>query len=188
MDLAAQARLASRLKERRENDVRLAAATDRDLSSQAKDGAFHEDLLAHLGVGTIAVPPLRERKDDIPLLADHFLKLHARRMNRRARRLAPEALKRLLAYSWPGNVRELSNVMERATVLSKGEELKGDLFPFAAEAQVDPSELNIESMEKRTIAAALKFCAWKKGKAAELLGISWPTLNKKISEYGIVAE
>ncbi len=188
MDLPTQARLASRLKDRRENDVRLAAATDRDLSSQAKDGAFHEDLLALLGIGTIGVPPLRERKEDIPLLADHFLKLHARRMNRRARRVTPDALKRLLSYAWPGNVRELSNVIERATVLSKGEELKGELFPFTSDVPTDPAELRLEAMEKRTIAAALRYCGWKKGKAAELLGISWPTLNKKIGEYGIEAE
>ncbi len=196
MDLASQARLASALRERRlvreaggrevPIDVRLIAASDRDLSSLAQSGAFHEDLLALLALATIPVPPLRERREDIPLLADHFLKTHARNMNRQARRLAADVLKTLASYHWPGNVRELSNVMERAVMLSQGEEIAAELLPFAPSAALDPATLALDHVEKAAIARALEYCKYRKGLAAKTLGISWPTLNKKISDYGIV--
>ncbi|MFH0947185.1 MAG: sigma 54-interacting transcriptional regulator [Planctomycetota bacterium] len=195
MDLPTQARLAATLREhklsRQDNgrmlpiDVRLVAASDRDLSSKVQSGTFHEDLLALLALGTIPVPPLRERLEDIPLLADHFLKRHARQMNRGARRLSGDALRALVRYRWPGNIRELSNVIERAVMLSQDEELKDDLFPFLAAERLDAEDLALVTVEKRAIEAALAYCEYKKGKAAQVLGISWPTLNKKISDYGI---
>jgi len=195
MDLPGQARLAATLRARKlvspsgdrelPIDVRLVAASDRDLSSQARSGTFHEDLLAMLALGTIPVPPLRERLEDIPLLADHFIKRHTRLMNRVARRLSLEALQCLLAYRWPGNVRELSNVIERAVMLSSDEEIGVELLPFRPEQPLDPKALSMSHAEKLAIERALAHCDGKKGKAAQLLGISWPTLNKKIHEYNI---
>ncbi len=195
MDLPTQARLAQVLKERQLRrtrdgrvlaiDVRLVAASDRNLSGRARTGAFHEDLLALLALGTVPIEPLRERKEDIPLLADHFLKLHARRMNRTARRLDGDALRAMTAYAWPGNVRELSNVIERAVMLSSDEEIAADLLPFREQAPLDADELKMTAVEKRAIERALEFCRYKKGETAKTLGISWPTLNKKIADYGI---
>lgn len=196
MDLPTQARLAQVLKERRLRrtrdgrvvpvDVRLVAASDRDLSDRAQTGTFHEDLLALLALGTVPIEPLRARKEDIPLLADHFLKLHARRMNRTARRLAGDAMRAMMAYPWPGNVRELSNVIERAVMLSDGEEIDAPLLPFRDESPLERSELAMSAVEKKAIERALEFCRYKKGETAKTLGISWPTLNKKIADYGIV--
>ena len=195
MDLPSQARLAATLRARKLTsptgdrempiDVRLVAASDRDLSSQAQSGSFHEDLLALLAMGTIPVPALRERLEDIPLLADHFLKRHTRLMNRVARRLSREALHCLLGYLWPGNVRELSNVIERAVMLSIGEEIGVELLPFQPRPVLDATTLSLAHAEKLAIDRALKHCEYKKGKAAEILGISWPTLNKKVNDYGI---
>jgi len=195
MDLATQARLAHVLKSRqltREHggrviplDVRLVAASDRDLSDRAQTGNFHEDLLALLALGTIRVEPLRQRKEDIPLLADHFLKHHARRMNRVARRLTGDAMRAMMAYPWPGNVRELSNVIERAVILSDGEEVDLNRLPFRDESPPDRTELAMTAVEKKAIERALAYCRYKKGETAKTLGISWPTLNKKIGDYGI---
>lgn len=194
LDLASQARLASVLREkmiRRESgreipiDVRLVAASDRDLATLSAGGSFHEDLLALLAMGTIPLPPLRERREDIPLLADHFMKLHARRVNRNAKRLSAEAMKALSVYAWPGNVREISNVIERAVFLSKEEELGVDLLPISADESMERDDLALQKSEKRAIERALRFCNFKKGETAKVLGISWPTLNKKINDYDI---
>lgn len=188
LDLASQARLAAVLRERSQRadgepplDVRLIAASAHDLASLVRTGGFHEELLALIATDTVVLPPLRDRRDDIPLLADHFLKLHARRINRRARTLSHDALRALSAYQWPGNIRELSNVIERAVMLSSGEEVTAKLFPFP----LDPGDLALDNVEKIAIERALAFCHYKKGAAAKALGISWPTLNKKIADYGI---
>jgi DNA-binding NtrC family response regulator len=195
LDLATQARLAQVLRSGRlarspggreiQLDVRLVAASDRDLATLSKDGAFHEELLALLAMATIRIPPLRERGEDIPLLADHFLKLHARHMNRNARRITPETLRRLGAYSWPGNVRELSNVIERAVMLCTDGDITPDLLPFAPDQALTEHELSLDFVEKIAIERALAFVGGRKGQAAKVLGISWPTLNKKIADYGI---
>jgi DNA-binding NtrC family response regulator/pSer/pThr/pTyr-binding forkhead associated (FHA) protein len=195
LDLATQARLAAALRSRRLHqepsgrdvmlDVRLVAASDRDLPILAEGGAFHEELLALLALATVKVPALRDRVDDIPLLADHFLKHHARRLNRDVKRIAPDALRLLSAYRWPGNVRELSNVVERAVILCRDDELGADLLPFDPDEAITEQELSIEHVEKLAIIRALAYCHGRKGQAARVLGISWPTLNKKIHDYGI---
>lgn len=195
LDLSTQSRLAQVLRSGRiardpggreiQLDVRLVAASDRDLSLLAKESAFHDELLALLAMATIRIPPLREREDDITILADHFLKLHARRMNRAVRRFAPDAIRRLVAYSWPGNVRELSNVIERAVMLCDADDIGADLLPFTDEQAISEAELSIEHVEKLAIIRALHYCQGKKGQAAKVLGISWPTLNKKIADYAI---
>ncbi|MBK6939853.1 MAG: sigma 54-interacting transcriptional regulator [Planctomycetes bacterium] len=188
LDLASQARLAAVLRERSQRaegepplDVRLITASAHDLAAAVKTGGFHEELLALIATDTVMLPPLRDRRDDIPLLADHFLKLHSRRINRRARTLSHDALRALTSYQWPGNIRELSNVIERAVMLSSSEEVTAKLFPFP----LDPGDLALDNVEKIAIERALAFCHYKKGAAAKALGISWPTLNKKIGDYGI---
>src|SRR5215813_2288407 len=110
-------------------DVRIIAATNVDLRHMVREGRFREDLFYRLNVITIELPPLRQRKEDIPLLVEHFLKKYAEENDRPVRRITPEALRPLLAYSWPGNVRELENVIERAVVLSSGSEINADLLP-----------------------------------------------------------
>ncbi len=195
LDLPTQARLAAVLRSGRLSrepggrevslNVRLVAASDRDLAQLATDGSFHEELLALLAMATIKIPPLRERADDIPLFADHFLKLHSRRMNRHARRITSDALRMLAAYSWPGNVRELSNVIERAVMLCRDDEIGPEILPFTGDQAVTERELSLDHVEKIAILRALNFVQGKKGQAAKVLGISWPTLNKKIHDYGI---
>lgn len=195
LDLSTQARLALVLRNGRiardpggreiQLDVRLAAASDRDLGQLAKESSFHDELLALLAMATIRIPPLREREDDIPMLADHFLKLHSRRMNRGVRRFSADAMRRIAAYAWPGNVRELSNVIERAVMLCDDDEIDADLLPFSDEQAISEADLSIDHVEKLAIIRALQYCQGKKGQAAKVLGISWPTLNKKISDYNI---
>ena len=113
-------------------DIRLVAATNKDLEKAIAHGDFRDDLYHRLNVFTIFVPPLRERKPDILLLADHFLEKFAREHGKQIRRISTPAIDMLASYHWPGNVRELSNVIERSSVLSKGEELRAELFPFAS--------------------------------------------------------
>src|SRR5271157_3616858 len=110
-------------------DVRIIAATNVDLKQQVKEGKFREDLYYRLNVITVDLPPLRQRKEDIPLLVEFFLKKYAEENGRPTQRVTPEALRPLMAYSWPGNVRELENVIERAVVLSSGPEIAMDLLP-----------------------------------------------------------
>src|SRR5262249_29573250 len=109
-------------------DVRIIAATNVDLKQMVKEGKFREDLFYRLNVITIDLPPLRQRKEDIPLLVEYFLNKYSEENSRSARRMTPEALRPLMSYSWPGNVRELENVIERAVVLSSGPEIGVDLI------------------------------------------------------------
>src|SRR5207248_8161711 len=116
-------------------DVRLVAASNQDLVQLVKERRFREDLFYRLNVITVHVPPLRERREDIPMLAQHFLRVYAAKNNRRLEGLTDEALKRLEAYAWPGNVRELENVIERGVVLTRGSHVDvGDLTPEIAGA------------------------------------------------------
>src|SRR6185369_5489388 len=110
-------------------DVRIIAATNVDLRQMVREGKFREDLFYRLNVITVELPPLRQRKEDIPLLVEFFLKKYAEENARSTPRVMPEALRPLLTYSWPGNVRELENVIERAVVLSSGPEITMDLLP-----------------------------------------------------------
>ncbi len=163
-------------------DVRIVAATNRDPAK-----ALREDLYYRLAVIQIRVPALRERRDDIPLLVQHFLARFGPAMKKRVTAVDKEALEALQAYAWPGNVRELENVIERAVVLADGDRVSPSLLPtFSAQknAPVD-LPLNLEEMERLTIQRALEAAGGKKGDAIKLLGISWPTLNKKLRDYGI---
>ncbi|HEY6562422.1 MAG TPA: sigma-54 dependent transcriptional regulator [Polyangiaceae bacterium] len=171
-------------------DVRIVAATNRDLSAEVEAGRFREDLYYRLNVIAVTAPPLRARREDIPLLVDHFLGVYCKK-NGRARLIVPgEVLTKLMDYSWPGNVRELENVIERAAVLCRSDTLSiQDLPDVIAEASAKaPSSLTftigapLEEVENRLIRETLKYTAGDKSLAAQLLGISTRTIYRKLGE------
>src|SRR5271169_6588565 len=177
-------------------DVRIIAATNVNLRQSVRDGRFREDLFYRLNVITIELPPLRQRKEDIPLLVDFFLKKYAEENDRPARHITPEALRPLISYSWPGNVRELENVIERAVVLSSGTEINIDLLPdtllgrdssFALhDPHSDASLFEIvEEVERRIITDMLEKCNWNQTEAAEHFKVPLSTLNQKIRRLNI---
>ena len=177
-------------------DVRIIAATNVDLRQMVREGRFREDLFYRLNVITIELPPLRQRKEDIPLLVEHFRKKYAEENDRPVRSIAPEALRPLMAYSWPGNVRELENVIERAVVLSSGTEISADLLPDSMlgrgssfsmhDAPSDSSLFEIvEDVERRIITDMLERCNWNQTEAAEHFHVPLSTLNQKIRRLNI---
>lgn len=177
-------------------DVRIIAATNVDLRQMVRDGKFREDLFYRLNVITIDLPPLRQRKEDIPLLVEHFLRKYSEENERPYRRITPEALRPLVAYSWPGNVRELENVIERAVVLSSGLEIGVDLLPDqiigrgtpfpVLEHRPDASLFDIlEDCERRIITDMLEKCNWNQTEAAERFRVPLSTLNQKIKRLNI---
>ncbi|MGA8153859.1 MAG: sigma-54 dependent transcriptional regulator [Terriglobales bacterium] len=177
-------------------DVRIIAATNVDLKQQVRDGKFREDLFYRLNVITIDLPPLRQRKEDIPLLAAFFLEKYSKENERPARRLMPEALRPLMAYSWPGNVRELENVIERAVVLSNDVNIGSELLPdhIAGRAaafpildhRADASLFDIiEDCERHIIIDMLEKCNWNQTETAERFHVPLSTLNQKIKRLSI---
>ncbi len=177
-------------------DVRIIAATARNLRQEVERGAFREDLFYRINVLAIELPPLRRRKEDIPLLVEHFIAKYNERLGLAITKMDPECMKRVLAYHWPGNVRELENVVERAMVLADGDVLTvGTLPPEVVEgrspsaAEFLPEGLSIKknakAMERRLIGLALEKTGGNKTKAAELLEISLPALLYKMKEYGL---
>jgi DNA-binding NtrC family response regulator len=177
-------------------DVRIIAATNVDLKQQVREGKFREDLFYRLNVITIDLPPLRQRKEDIPLLVTFFLNRYSEENERPTRRITPEALRPLLTYSWPGNVRELENVIERAVVLSAGVEVGPELLPdqiagrstafSALERRTDASLFDIiEDCERQIIIEMLEKCNWNQTDAAERFHIPLSTLNQKIKRLNI---
>ena len=165
-------------------DVRVLVATNRDLRKLVADGGFRDDLYYRLNVVTITVPPLRERASDIPLLAQHFLEMFARRSGRPVKRLAPESVALLAGYRWPGNVRELEHVIERATALSSSEALLPDDFPPHLREEHDraprlPAEgMTLEDVKRWYVNKVLEESGGNKLRAAELLGIDRRTLYR----------
>jgi len=177
-------------------DVRIIAATNVDLKQQVRDGKFREDLFYRLNVITIDLPPLRQRKEDIPLLAAFFLDKYSKENERPTRRLLPDALRPLMAYSWPGNVRELENVIERAVVLSTEVNVGSELLPdhIAGRAasfpvldhRADASLFDIiEDCERQIIVDMLEKCNWNQTEAAERFHVPLSTLNQKIKRLSI---
>jgi transcriptional regulator with PAS, ATPase and Fis domain len=177
-------------------DVRIIAATNVDLRQLVREGKFREDLFYRLNVITIDLPPLRQRKEDIPLLVDFFLHRYSDENQRQARRITPEALRPLLTYAWPGNVRELENVIERAVVLSSGTEIGPELLPDHIagrgatlpifEARSDASLFDVmEECERQIIIDMLEKCNWNQTDAAERFHIPLSTLNQKIKRLSI---
>jgi DNA-binding NtrC family response regulator len=177
-------------------DVRIIAATNVDLRQMVREGKFREDLFYRLNVITIDLPPLRQRKEDIPLLVEHFLRKYSQENERQYRRMTPEGLRPLISYSWPGNVRELENVIERAVVLSSGTEIGVDLLPDqiagrgtpfpVLEHRPDASLFDIlEDCERRIITDMLEKCNWNQTEAAERFRVPLSTLNQKIKRLNI---
>ena len=168
-------------------DVRLVAATNRDLAEAMKTGEFRQDLYYRINTITVSLPPLRERRDDVALLARHFVETNAKYG---LKRLAAATLAALETYAWPGNVRELLHAVERAVILSKGDEIfPTDLPPeiLGSNAPSVPSASDsLEAMERQHIIAVLKQVNGHRGKAAALLAIDPKTLYRKINSYGIV--
>jgi len=172
-----------------EVDVRLIAATNRNLSHQIMESRFREDLYYRLNVIPITVPPLRERRDDIPLLAKHFLELHATANSKAVRGFSKEVMQVFLDYDWPGNVKELQNVVEHAVILAKGEVIEaGDLpqnikdtFP---RAKADTTSL--KDTERNLILQVLQQTKGNKYQAAKTLGITRSTLYGKLRKHAIM--
>jgi two-component system, NtrC family, response regulator HydG len=168
-------------------DFRTIAATNRDLEAAVAEKAFREDLYYRLNVFTILIPPLRERREDITVLADHFLRRFGRSMNRTFDGFAPEAMQMLIARDWPGNVRELQNAIERAAVVRQGGLVRPADFPFSEDLS-GPKGANgnsLADLEKRHVEKTLKDCGWNISQAARILEIDRVTLYNKIRKYGI---
>jgi DNA-binding NtrC family response regulator len=165
-------------------DVRIIAATNRDLKKEVSEGHFREDLLYRLNTFTILLPPLRERKKDIPLLARFFLQQFSKKENKPGLQLSSDAAQALEAYSWKGNIRELRNVMERAVVLSDGEVIKVADLPSDIQEPVTPAAaFSLAAVEKEHIQKILRHTGNNKAKTAQMLGIGVATLYRKLEEY-----
>ena len=169
-------------------DVRIVAATNRDLRKAALEGKFREDLFYRLNVIPIVVPPLRQRREDVPLLVEHFVERLSVEMKRRIDGVSAEAMSALMAHDWPGNVRELRNVLERGAVVATGPVIQlADLgLPTKAEAAPRPGTLaSLEEVEKRHVAAVLAHTGGNVSQSARILGIDRVTLYNKMRKYGI---
>ncbi|MEE4112133.1 MAG: sigma-54 dependent transcriptional regulator [Desulfobacteraceae bacterium] len=179
-------------------DVRIVAATNRDLEAEVANGRFREDLFYRLNVMPLTVPPLRERLDDIPLLADYFLKRYAKKNRKSVRGFTPLAMEMLLKYEWPGNVRELENAVERAVILLTGEHVTEKQLPLNIVKQYGGSDgstpsspppadgtRSLEEVEKEAILATLKATGGNKSECARRLGITRKTLHNKLKSFGI---
>lgn len=167
-------------------DVRLITATNRNLAEAVEKGQFRSDLYYRLNVVNIHLPPLRERKDDIPLLITHFMEKFNVEFNKKFDRIEQPALNLVLSYPWPGNVRELENVIERATVIDHGPELKVQHLPFCNLEQAPSSQPeSLEEVEKMHIARMLDRNDWNVAQTARVLNIDRSTLHKKIKKFGL---
>ncbi|HRI70799.1 MAG TPA: sigma 54-interacting transcriptional regulator, partial [Polyangium sp.] len=177
----------------RKINVRIIAATNRELGKEVEAGRFRQDLFYRLGVVPLHIPPLRERRDDVPLLVGHFLQHCMQRMNRRVPPVDPALMNQLMAYDWPGNVRELQNLVERAVILWNGGALQFDLpsskpMPPQRESAPMATRDDLKRLEKEGILAALEKSGGKvfgAGGAAELLGMKPTTLASRMASLGI---
>ncbi|MFM7199293.1 MAG: sigma-54-dependent transcriptional regulator [Myxococcota bacterium] len=175
--------------------ARIVAATNCDLLNMIEENAFREDFYYRLKVMEIQLPPLRDRRDDIPLLVEHLLAKINRTLHKRVRYVPEEAMRRIQAYDWPGNIRELENTLTRAVVLTKGEVLDPGSLPLpglvelkkAAQAQ-EEELVRLKDVEKAHIIKMLHRTGWNKRQTCMLLDITRPTLDKKIKDYGLVPE
>jgi formate hydrogenlyase transcriptional activator len=170
-------------------DARVISATNRDLEKAMEEGRFREDLYYRLNVFPINIPPLRERKDDIPILVGHFVNKYNTKIGRQVERISQEIMDRLMVYHWPGNVRELENVIERAIIISSGSILELGKLPFKENVDFDKSDaITLEESERAHILKVLELTHWRvsgeKG-AAEILGINPQTLFSRMRKLGI---
>jgi DNA-binding NtrC family response regulator len=205
LDVGMQAKLLRALQERRVRrvggsheipvDVRVVAATNRDLRAMVADGRFRDDLYYRINVLSIDVPPLRERRDDIPVLIDHFLKKHTRNTSRLVKGLNPEARRMMNDYGWPGNVRQLESAIERAILLCEGDMITPDDLPSelqqesrgtsAGAFKLPPEGISFEEVEKNLILQAMDQTDYNITKAAKLLGLTFRTLQYRLEKFGI---
>ena len=182
-------------------DIRLIVATNKDLEKEVREGRFREDLYYRLNVVSIFLPPLRERREDIPVLVNHFLERACQENKKKVKYISDESMEILMNYAWPGNVRELENAIERAVVLCKGETLTPEFFPIPqdgkgpgltrfnpdleSESFTAPLPQTVEALEKRMIGAALKKTGGNQRRAAQLLGLTARMIGYKIKQYGL---
>ena len=169
------------------SDFRVIAATNEPLEDLVKQGKFREDLYYRLNVFSLFIPPLRERKKDIPTLAYHFLKKYGSAMNKNITKISDEAMEFLNNFEWPGNVRELENAIERAVVVGKTDSIELTDLPFLAKQTPEPEygALSLSDVEKKHIEKILIRNNWNINRSAEILGIERATLYNKISKYGL---
>ncbi len=205
IDVGMQAKLLRALQERKIRrvggthemnvDVRVIAATNRDLRAMVADGRFRDDLYYRINVLSIDVPPLRERREDIPVLIDFFLKKHTKNTSRFITGLTAETRKLMMEYSWPGNVRQLESAIERAILLSEGDLITTEDLPTEVRQEVGPASegafklpaegINFEDVERNLITQAMEQTDYNITKAAKLLGLTFRTLQYRLEKFGI---
>ncbi|HWF90164.1 MAG TPA: sigma-54 dependent transcriptional regulator, partial [Pyrinomonadaceae bacterium] len=205
LDVGMQAKLLRALQERKIRrvggtheisvDVRVIAATNRDLRAMVTDGRFRDDLYYRINVLSIDVPPLRERREDIPVLIDYFLRKHTKNASRPITGLTPETKKLMNEYSWPGNVRQLESAIERAILLSEGDLITAEDLPTEVRQEVGPASdsafklpaegINFEDVERNLITQAMEQTDYNITKAAKLLGLTFRTLQYRLEKFGI---
>jgi formate hydrogenlyase transcriptional activator len=170
-------------------DVRVIAATHRDLEKASQEGTFRPDLYYRLSVFPISIPPLRERKEDIPLLVKHFVMRHGAKLGKRVETIPEKTMNALLDYSWPGNVRELENVIERAVIVSMGSQLElGEWLPKPGITEMGSRIIMLEELERAHIIKTLELTGWRvsgERGAAKLLGLKPTTLDARMKKLGI---
>lgn len=174
-------------------DVHIIAATNKNLTKAVKEGSFREDLYYRISVFPITLPPLRERKEDIPLLIAHFIEKFNKEMGKTINNVAPQAMKVLMDYFYPGNIRELRNIIEHAFVCSRGntllpEHLPKELVNAHEQLKIAPEGSSLNYVEKEWIVKVLENSGWRYQEAAKQLGISRTTLWRKLKEYGLTSE
>jgi DNA-binding NtrC family response regulator len=205
LDVGIQAKLLRALQERKIRrvggtheinvDVRVIAATNRDLRAMVADGRFRDDLYYRINVLSIDVPPLRERREDIPVLIEYFLKKHTKNTSRLVSGLTPETKKLMNEYNWPGNVRQLESAIERAILLSEGDLITLEDLPTEVRQEVGPAAegafklpvegINFEDVERNLITQAMEQTDYNITKAAKLLGLTFRTLQYRLEKFGI---
>jgi transcriptional regulator with PAS, ATPase and Fis domain len=172
-------------------DVRVVAATNRNLEDEVKKGRFREDLYYRLNVLPIVLPPLRTRTDDIPALVNYFVDAYNSEFRKHVRGVSDEAMRRLKTYGWPGNIRELRNAVERAMLLVDGEELTADQFPVTSSGAVRLTEgvdlpangIDLEQLERSLVVQALERSGWNQTRAAAMLGLNRDQIRYRIEKF-----
>jgi len=169
-----------------EADFRVIAATNKDLAQAIRDRTFRQDLFYRLNVISFVMPPLRDRKEDIPILAEHFLHRFSQESNKNIDKISREAMDEMMLYEWPGNVRELENAIERAVVVGKGRTVQPQDLPiFSPEHRTIAAARSLQEVEKAHILTILEESDWNIKKSADILRIDRSTLYSKIKRYGI---
>jgi transcriptional regulator with GAF, ATPase, and Fis domain len=172
-------------------NIRVICATNRNLEELVQQGKFREDLYYRLNVVQMHLPPLRERRDDIPLLAQHFLESSAEQFKKKAKRFSQPALHALEEYAWPGNVRELSNAIQRGVVLSEGPTVEIWQLPAAVRSGCDAPQFTrsyeeeVREFKRRLVLRTLRECGWRKAESARTLGVARGYLHRLINQLGI---